>query len=421
MKVQNMFVMTALGALVAMGADAAQFNQNVGHGGIGFNRTGFHGASTVIGAPGVRVVNNINIGEFETRSTTAPIFVEQGPSMFYMTPDRRDEMAMGTRTSNNYAGSLHAHTNNQNREIFTRTNATASNASQMHLSNPFWQPAANGFATITDIGFSSTTFDWRIPTLNAGVGGFIAGERGDWTANQTFIKQDVQFGITDDITILGTIKYDWNRQEMYFNRFGGSTSARNNEVGQMGIGVRWRFIDNNDYIGNVTAFYQWNDNISAFGVDGRFGQKFGDLVVYGLGRLWAINWDAPVGYGAFVSGGGNAYYIVMNGDPGTTITAEVGVGAFKPFGDGFSIGGEFIVGHYDWHNRASINATLGYQVSNSLALALYAGASIWTDVSSKTLPFRAISPSEPNWVEVGGTKLSNYQDLSIGVRAKFVF
>ncbi|MCL2369056.1 MAG: hypothetical protein FWC83_00065 [Alphaproteobacteria bacterium] len=432
--------MFALMAVVGT-AHATTFNQNVvAHGGHGRAGDGFHGASTIIGTPGVRVVNNINIGEFETRGTTAPIVVEQGPSMFYMTPENRARMEEGARGQG--VPPTVQRDSVQQRQATQRSARTAAHSGDMPLAHPFWQPAAGRLGAITNIGYSQTTFDWRIPSVNSAFLGttpdtmqWVHGDHGSWDSSQIFIRQDIMFGLTDELTLIGNIKFGMNESALDIDLTAPRTSPwpnrhnrnSNSAVDHIGIGVRYRFMDTGDMIGNITAMYHWNDGTNAIMAEGRIGKIFSGATVYGLARVWGIMWEHG-NYGMSITENGNTAFIAFNEDADFVINAEFGVGAFMPLTKEISLGTELLFGHYDWHDQVSISANIAYQVSPSFALSLYGRASIWNNADSANMwgwtsgpPPYATNPGVSSFGRVGHTDISSYQDLSFGIRAMFYF
>ena len=452
----NLFIYgaAAFGMAAIFGAADATVHarQTVAHGGIG----GTVGATvisvpreTTHTAPGMHIQNNINI----TQTRPAPATVVQSGAPLFYTPGqvRPPAVSAWNFTGGPECGALPApapmvmhHAPQQEwfppaapvQQPMQTQRAERARRAQNEmkvLAHPFFMPAAGRFAAISDIGWHRTTFDFVVPEINPALAttqlsDWQDGEAGGWRSSQLFFKQDLVYGISDTFAIRGNVKYAIrNDARMSWDRFDPST-ARSSGFDQLGIGLQWRAFEDADSIAQIGLTYQWTEWTNALALDGRIGRKMGQSTLYARAALWGISWRNDA-YGAYMpSAGGDQYYIVFNDDAALTFVVEGAVGIFSALTRNWSVGGEFIVGHYDWHNQAAIAGTLNFQPVENFAIGLYARMSIWDDANGTgTARMWASSPGAPPagsggiLVPVGSTNLSNYRDIMFGVRGIVYF
>ena len=422
-KQMSLFIwaVAAFGMAMVITAPVFAETERGGHGATGGR---FRGASTIdTSGPGVRVQNNINIFKHDTQPTTPAYTVEQGRPMFYVTPERRGELYNDFRTCT-------ADDCDEKPVPFVRSDSVrAQGEKKMHITHPFFQPAQGRFGAVTDIGHARNSFNFAIPVLDPNIDTsmpdtWTPGESGKWEAGQTFIKQDVSYGITDSIALLANIKYGFNNTKFTWDLGHPTDKASGNELDQAGIGIVWRFYDDADYIAHVAAMYQWTSSANALALSGKFGRKMGNSTLYGLARVWGINWNENA-YGAYIHNedDNNAFFIVYNKNSDMVLNLEAGAGIYSALDDSWSVNAELVLGDYDWHQQAGIFAALNWQPTQTFAVGIYGRMSLWdTAKNQNNIEMYASSPyTNSVLVPVGRANLSNYSDLSFGARMFLYF
>jgi len=298
-----------------------------------------------------------------------------------------------------------------------------------HLANPFFQPKQGHFGSMTDLGWGRNSYDFSINNLNPTIdttfpGAFYEGIAGSWKADQLFIKQDVSFGVTDTVAIIGSVRYEWDKYYMNWDN-PVIPNDKNTDSGfnQWGIGLQWKFADNQDWIGYIAGFYQWNQIANAFLADAKVGYKIANSTVYGLARLWSLGWkDNSYGNGV-VSDTGQVTYFAFKRDVTRSLYFEAGAGVYSELSDEWSVNAELIIGDYEWHTQAGINAAVFYQATQNFAIGVYGRMSIWDSANSNE-NVTAWGWDPANGIPltyIGTVDLQSYSDIGFGVKMLLYF
>lgn len=299
-----------------------------------------------------------------------------------------------------------------------------------YLASPFFQPKQGHVGSVTDVGWARNSYDFSIHDINPIIdpllgAGFYEGVSGNWKGDELFIKEDLSFGITDTVAVIGSIRYGWSDYRMNWTD-PTTPNDRNKSDGfdQYGIGLQWKFMDSDEWVAYIAGYYQWNDIANSILADLKVGYKIGNSVVYGLGRVWSIGWDANSYGNGIVADTGQVTYFAFKRDVERSLFAEGGLGLFSALSDDWSTNLELIIGDYEWHSQANLGASLWYQPTNHFALGVYGRASIWdsADSSDKVQAWGwwpAAGITVP--VDIGRVDLKNYSDIAFGVKGILYF
>jgi len=282
------------------------------------------------------------------------------------------------------------------------------------LANPFFQPRAMSFSSVTDLSYRMNSFDFKTSELTGSV--TKPPHTGKYTANMFALTQNLSFGITDEIAILGMARFsitdlniDWKSPALP----GDDQSI--NKLDLWGIGVQWKFLDNRDWIATTLASYQsLVDAADMFIAEARLGFKNDDTIIYGFARGYYINWDGH-GYGlSLKSQHGDVTQFTLNSGDKRVFYYDLGVGIFAALNEDWSVDANLTYTDADWHSQVALGASVAYQPWRNAALKLYGRIALWDSADG-------FESRVDNWVpggaHVSGTaRLDNYSDMSVGLQ-----
>jgi hypothetical protein len=396
---------------------------------IGYAETGYRGASVVDASSGpARPSNiNVNVNKFETRSSDAGYSVQGGQNMYYTSPGKRSAIYQDYEGCSSEgcppAPVAAAQAPVQDTRVRSQRAEVAKKETERkyHLAHPFFQPAQGHVGSITEIGWAKNSYDFAFQDVVPTQPDFID-QTGSWNATELFIKEDLSFGITDTVAIIGSVQYGWQTLEMNWDDPAvPNDKNKNNDFDQWGIGLQWRFYEDADWISYIAGYYQWNEIANAFLADAKVGYKIENTTVYGLARVWSVGWkDNSYGNG-ITNDAGQVTYFAFKRDVDRSLYLEGGLGLFSALSEDWSVNAELTFGDYDWHSQAGIYAGIFYQPLQSFAIGLYGRTSIWDSASgSDKTEAWGWSPIIPA-TYIGQIKMDSYSDLQIGVKAFLYF
>ena len=320
------------------------------------------------------------------------------------------------------------------------------------LAHPFFQPLKGSLGSVTDIAYAKNNFKFNIQDgtfydldvpVPTGYEPFVYGTvdvNGKASASQLLVKEDISFGLTDNLALMLMAQYDktkvnigdWDNNEP-------SNKVSHSGLNLFGIGLQSRFVDNDEWIAMASGFFQHQkDTANTFIVDLKAGYKISKTTVYGLARLgytslidaemYGMLWDDP---------SGDWLALTYNTDVKDVFYLEGGAGFFSVLNKYMYMGGELIYGYYDWHNQLNIKGTIGFQPSDSFALSLYASTSLYDSAKNKVRKYinydvnpdpvvdnngdPVTNPNSTKGYTVGDYKIKNYNEWKIGVQAILYF
>lgn len=370
--------------------------------------SGMYGASSadLTGAPSVRTTPEVNYEKYETRTTSNTYATKSDKELYYSAPSRRGDMYK------NMNSGMTATTTT--RTEFSREAAKR----KYYLAHPFFQPTKGKFGSVTDVAYTTNSYGIAA-TFDPSFG--MTDETGKWDMSQFSIKEDLSYGVTDTLSILGMArfastdyKFDWD--------ISPDDAMKQSKIDLYGLGLQWRFVDNTEWIATLSGYFQHQTDIAnMFIADVKIGNKIGKSTVYGLLRGYMVDFDGN-SYGNGITNGDNMMFLAYKTDVSSATYVEGGAGVFSVLDEDWTLNGELLFGNYDWHNQASLKAAIGFQPSAGWALNLYGKFAIYDSADDKNLDFYVNDPLQNNiLVNVGTAKISDYSEMSFGLQGILYF
>lgn len=332
------------------------------------------------------------------------------------------------------------------RERQTTTRTYTTQERKYFLAHPFFQPLKGKFGSVTDVAYAANNFKFDmlngsvidLDTTSANYGNLIAAGvstlSGKAETTQFLVKEDFSFGITDTLAVIGMVQYDntkikfkdWkDSSDPTFNSPSDSYSSHGFNL--FGIGLQDRFVDNDDWIAMISGYYQHQkDTANTFIGELKAGYKVDRTTVYGLVRAgYSRLTDGDI-YGAYVESNGDYLMLSYKVDTKDIFQIEGGLGVFAVLNKYFTLNGELIYGHYDWHEQLNIKGAIGCQPGDMFALNLYASTSLYDSASDKTKEYFNYDVNPEGYTSaavytIGDYKLKDYNEWKLGVQAILYF
>jgi predicted nucleic acid-binding protein len=326
------------------------------------------------------------------------------------------------------------------------------------LANPFFQPLEGKVGSVTDLSYARNNFNFDM--LNGTVynidpnstqlylGGRVLpmGEinpilSGKAQTGQFAIKEDLSYGLTDTLSLVLMAQYDSTKITFkdWSDPTAGTDSKSDSGLNIFGIGLQNRFVDTNEWIAMFEAFYQHQkDAANTFMGAVKAGYKIDRTTVYGVGRIAYTNLIENDIYGVYVDNNTGDYLMLSyKTDVKNILQIEGGIGAFAVLNKYFTLNGELMYGHYDWHNQLNIKGAIGWQPGDMFALNVYASTSLYDSAKGKVRQYMnydvdpTIYPKDASLnpvfsdskllYTVGDYKIKDYNEWKIGVQAILYF
>ena len=263
----------------------------------------------------------------------------------------------------------------------------------------------------------------------------ISDPKAKWDMKGFSIKEDFSYGITDRFAVLVMGQYDSNKYKFDWSS-SPDDKMDDNGFNLWGLGAQWRFVDNSQWIGTLSGYFQHQKDIANnYVLDLKGGYKIARSTIYGLLRGWYVDFDGN-SYGNGIEGTteeGNkaAVFIAYDTDVDNAFYIEGGAGVFSVLDEDWTLNVEAVFGHYDWHNQFSIKGAIGWQPNDWFALNLYAKASLYDSADDKSLGYWGFGYLMQgnggddvyvnDWLQHGSAKISDYQEMKVGLQAIFQF
>ena len=322
------------------------------------------------------------------------------------------------------------------------------------LANPFFQPLQGKIGSVTDLSYARNSFNfdmlngtvYNIDPASTTYLGSLYGVldpilSGKAQTGQFAIKEDLSYGLTDTLSLVLMAQYDSTKITFkdWSDPTAGTDSKSDSGLNIFGIGLQNRFVDTNEWIAMFEAFYQHQkDSANTFMGAVKAGYKIDRTTVYGVGRIAYTNLIENDIYGIYVDNNTGDYLMLSyNTDVKNILQIEGGIGAFAVLNKYFTLNGELMYGHYDWHNQLNIKGAIGWQPADSFALNIYASTSLYDSAKGKTRQYmnNDINPTiypkdssdNPVFTDskhlytVGDYKIKDYNEWKIGVQAILYF
>ena len=287
-----------------------------------------------------------------------------------------------------------------------------------YLAHPFFQPTESRFGLISDLSYGASSYDIAFNPI-----GTMSDTAAKWDMKQFAVKEDLSFGITDRVALVLMARYDNTKYKFDWS---AEPTDRVDDSGLniYGIGLQWRFLDTDEWIGTASGYYQRQKGIANEAIlDLKAGYKIAKSTIYGVARGWLVDFDDDY-YGNGITGvdtNGNfaGIFIAYDMDAKSTLFVEGGLGVFSVLGEDWTFNLEGIFGHYDWHNQAYVKGAFGWQPNDWFALNLYGKFAFYDTAEDKKLDF--YGTDNGIWGYMGTTKLDNYTEWSVGGQIIFYF
>lgn len=360
-------------------------------------------ASTVdlTSGPGVRTQTNVNYQKYQTRTSTKNYDAQDSKNLYYTTPAKR---------SNLYTSRADTYRTEMKRKYF--------------LAHPFFQPVKGKFGSVTDLSYNmnsyAITLNQTLATPDTGLTR-LDGEKFDWKSDIFTIKEDFSYGITDTVAMVGMLKLDIAKYKFDWQNY-PDDKVDDTDLNVFGIGVQWRFVDNEDWIATVSGYYQHQKDISNnFILDLKGGYKVQSTTIYALGRLWYLGFDGNSYGNALVTDAATMYIPYKIDD--SAVLFEGGFGVFSVLDEDWTLNVEALFGAYDWHNQGSIKAAVGWQPNDWVALNLYVKTAVYDSADGKNFDLCWQEPAVgwDNLTKIGTVDMDDYSETSFGLQAIFMF
>lgn len=327
------------------------------------------------------------------------------------------------------------------REKQTTTRTYSTQERKYFLAHPFFQPLKGKFGSVTDFAYATNNFKFNLidgyvldlDQNNSTYGQVIGGPGsvdvdGKAQTTQFLIKEDFSYGITDTLAVIGMVQYDSTKTKFKDYSDGSpSDSYSSSGLNLFGIGLQDRFVDNDEWIAMISAYYQHQkDTANTFIGELKAGYKIDRTTVYGLLRAGYSRLTKGNIYGAYVEDGDDYMMLSYKTDTRDIFQIEGGLGAFAVLNKYFTLNGELVYGHYDWHEQLNIKGAIGWQPGDMFALNLYAMTSLYDSADSKTKDFFIYEVNPDGYATsaaytIGNYKIKDYNEWKIGVQAILYF
>ncbi len=379
--------------------------------------TGTRAASSVnlTDAPYTREKANVDYKKYETRTTASTYAANDAKNLYYTQPVKRSDLYKQYQSNQTSASTQ-----------TVRTSRSEVLSTQMRrkyfLAHPFFQPLQGEFGSVTDLSYNTNSYDLTLTPVGATS---TTDNNGTWNGSQISVKEDLSYGITDRIAVMGMLRYDIADYELDWAA-SPDDKMSNSDLSLFGLGAQWRFVDNDKWIATASAYFQHQKDIANnFILDLKAGYKISTTTIYGLGRAWYVDFDGSI-YGNGINGvdangNGSGIFIAYETNADSAVYAEGGFGIFSVLDEDWTLNLEAVLGYYDWHNQANLKAAFGWQPNDWFALNLYAKTAVYDSADGQDLDFLFWGVDNPTWTNGGSVNIENYSETSIGLQAMFKF
>lgn len=373
-------------------------------------------SANLSGMPATRERADVNYRKYETRTTTKTYDVRDGGNLYYTKPASRS--------------ALYKQYDNSNRATATTKTVRTTRAETVrremkrkyYLAHPFFQPLKGKFGSVSDFSYTMNSYDMNLTPID---GFTISDNSAKWDMKGFSVKEDFSYGITDRISVMAMLRYDWSKYKFDWSTAPDDTMD-DDGLNLYGAGAQWRVVDNEKWIATASAYFQHQKDIAnSYILDLKGGYKVSRSTIYGVLRGWYVDFEGT-SYGNGIEGltedGSSAsIFLAYKTDVDNAFYVEGGVGVFSVLDEDWTLNVEGIYGTYDWHNQLSIKAAIGWQPNEWVALNLYAKAALYDSADDKTLGYWWRDSSTNGWQHRGNAKLDGYSETNVGLQAIFQF
>lgn len=378
-------------------------------------------------APSTRTRENVNYKKYQTTKRTYTS--KDSGDLYYTQPSNRSAMYKEYTGANSSRATATKTTVRKTRSETAKTVAKR----KYFLAHPFFQPLGGKFGSITDMSYTDSSYDFTIDqTLVMYENGNpvypLDGLTASWETNQFTVKEDFSYGITDRFAILGMLQYNSSDYEITYDDGSRPDKMDDSGLNLYGLGVQWRFVDNEDWIAMASGYFQHQKDIANnFILEAKAGYKVQKSTIYGLARGWYIDLEGNSYGNAIVGTDDNGapamFYLPYQVGDTSAMYLEGGLGVFSVLNQDWTLNVEAVFGNYDWHNQLSAKAAIAWQPNDWFALNLYGKASLFDSADDKTLDVYWQYPVAGlnELTKIGTADLDKYSEMTVGLQAIFQF
>lgn len=385
-------------------------------------------------APATRTRETVNYKKYKTNTGVKAQTKTDSSDLYYTAPANRSSLYKEYTGAKSSSATATKTTVRKTRSETVTTKAMR----KYFLAHPFYQPLGGKFGSITDLSYTNTKYDFTLsdslPLYNTSDEQVtLNGLFGTWTADQIVIKEDFSYGITDRFALVGMLQYHMSDYEFDWADGSEKDEMSNDGLNVYGLGLQWRFVDNDKWIATASGYFQHQkDTSNNILAEIKAGYKIKSSTIYGLARAWFLDLEAN-SYGIGTVDGENAFYLPYQVGDNNVQFFEAGLGVFSVLNKDWTLNAEAIFGDYDWHNQLSAKAALGWQPNDWFALNLYIKTSLYDNADKKTLNvywqdpnvYTPISEDSKYYLNsltsIGTADISNYSETTVGLQAIFEF
>ena len=381
---------------------------------FGATNTGMRGSSVaeLTSGPAVRSNKSVNYKKYETRTSTKTYESKDGKNLYYSQPSKRSDLYKAYDNGTGATTSTSVRTSR-----FETTRSVAKR--KYYLAHPFFQPLKGKFGSVTDLAYTTNSYDFSLG-FDFDVADEALGLGGKWDLAQFSIKEDFSYGITDEIALMATAQFNITDYKFKWNDGTPDDKSDNTDLGVIGLGGQWRFLDDSEWIATASVYFQHQKDMFNAGIlELKGGYKYGQSTIYGLGRAWYVNFDGDV-YGNGVTDGDTSLLIAYS-DNTSTFYGEGGIGVFSVLDEDWTLNVEGVFGYYDWRSQATVKAAIGWQPNDWGALNLYAKTSVYDSANDKKLEWYLATPETYGYEKVGMAQIDKSRETTFGLQGILYF
>lgn len=328
------------------------------------------------------------------------------------------------------------------------------------LAHPFFQPLDGRFGSVTDVSYSTANMDFTLlsanimdldassPTarnvLTSDYLTFTQVLKAKEKTTQFLVKEDISYGLTDTLALMLMAQYDKTEMEVKdWSDGSAGTKTSDSGLNVFGIGLQSRFLDNSDYIGMISGYFQHQkDAANTLMGEVKIGTKVNRMTLYGIARASYSKLEHST-YGAYMKEhSGDWLMMSFNKDSKDVFQIEGGAGLFTVFNKYMTAKAELTYGSFDWHNQLNLRGEFGIQPGDSFALNIYATTALYDSAKGKTKQYynydlnpeavpdtsdasipadQKLDPNTKVLYTFGDYKINKYEEFKFGVQAILYF
>jgi hypothetical protein len=299
----------------------------------------------------------------------------------------------------------------------------ASDSRKYNLNNPFYQPLALQFASVTDLSYGYNSLDFMILENSGG----WANNPGNYSASNFSITENLSFGITDDVIILGQIRLASSKLNIHWDLVAdpmfSDDKQSTNKMDLMGAGVQWRVVNDSDWIASIMgAIQSLTDAATVFTGEAKLGYKNDDTTIYWFGRVMFYNWDGTSGYGfGLKNQHGQTEYFSTVENVTSSVWYDLGMGIFAALNSDWSADIQLTYSGAEWHNQISGRAGISYQSWKNASIGFYGRVALWDSADKFDKSSVLFMQNDGSVSRQGTAAFSNYSDFALGVQLTATF